>query len=47
MMSREWGGWGIAHILESLQHRFAAAGLGTGELGTMMVDTPRRLLAFM
>jgi phosphotriesterase-related protein len=47
MMSREWGGWGIAHILESLQHRFAAAGLGPAELDSMLVDTPRRLLCFM
>ena len=47
MMSREWGGWGIGHILESLPHRFAAAGLGPSQLTTMMVETPRRLLAFM
>ena len=46
MMSREWGGWGIAHILESLPDRFGAAGLGRTELDVMLIDTPRRLLAF-
>lgn len=46
MMTREWGGWGIAHILDSMKPRFAAAGMGERELRMMMVDTPARLLAF-
>ena len=46
MMAREWGGWGIAHILETVKPRFAAAGIGESELRVMMVDTPARLLAF-
>jgi phosphotriesterase-related protein len=47
MMTREWGGWGIAHILQALPRRFASAGIGEAELDTMMVRTPRRLLAFL
>ena len=46
MMTREWGGWGIAHILESLTARFEAAGVGSEQLETMLIENPRRLLAF-
>lgn len=44
MMTRAWGGWGIGHLLGSLVPRFAAAGLGTAELATMLTETPGRLL---
>jgi phosphotriesterase-related protein len=43
-MTRRWGGWGIAHLLGTLPPRFAAAGLGTAELATMLTATPARLL---
>ncbi len=43
---RSWGGWGFAHILDSLKPRFAAAGIGDDLLDTMMRDNPARLFAF-
>lgn len=46
MMKRSWGGWGYAHILETLAPRFAAAGIGAEGLRRLMVDNPRRLLAY-
>lgn len=47
MMTREWGGWGIAHIIDALPRRFASAGIADAELNTMMVSTPGRLLGFL
>ena len=44
MMTRAWGGWGIAHLLGSLLPRFAAAGLDEDAVETMLIATPRRLL---
>jgi phosphotriesterase-related protein len=46
MMKRSWGGWGYAHILDTLAPRFAAAGLGPEALRMLMVDNPSRLLCF-
>lgn len=43
---RSWGGWGFAHILDSLKPRFAVAGIGDDLLDTMMRDNPARLFAF-
>jgi phosphotriesterase-related protein len=43
-MTRRWGGWGIAHLFETLPPRFAAAGLGDAERATMLTATPGRLL---
>ena len=46
MMKRSWGGWGYAHILETLAPRFVAAGIDASRLMQLMVDNPRRLLCF-
>ena len=46
MMKRAWGGWGYAHILETLAPRFAAVGITAAGLQRLMVDNPRRLLCF-
>jgi phosphotriesterase-related protein len=43
---RSWGGWGFAHILDSLKPRFAAAGIDEAGLSTLMRDNPARLFAF-
>lgn len=43
---RSWGGWGLAHILDTLRPRFIAAGLGDSALQQLMRDNPRSLLAF-
>ncbi len=43
---RSWGGTGLAHILETLPPRFAAAGIGTRVLESIMRDNPQRLFAF-
>jgi phosphotriesterase-related protein len=44
---RSWGGTGLAHILESLPPRFAAAGIDARALESIMRDNPRRLFAFV
>ncbi|MBL0373407.1 hypothetical protein JJB09_15325 [Rhizobium sp. KVB221] len=43
---RNWGGHGLAHILDSLAPRFRAAGIGQDRLTNLMVDNPARLLCF-
>ncbi len=43
---RSWGGWGMAHLLDTLPPRFAAAGIDLGGLEAIMRDNPRRLFAF-
>ena len=45
-MTRKYGGWGYAHILDVLVPRFRAVGIGSNELQTLMVKNPRRLLTF-
>jgi phosphotriesterase-related protein len=45
-MTRKYGGWGYAHILDVLVPRFRAAGIGSNELETLMLKNPRRLLTF-
>ena len=45
-MTRKYGGWGYAHILNVLVPRFRAVGIGSNELQTLMVKNPRRLLTF-
>ncbi len=47
MMRRTWGGWGMAHILDTLAPRFAAAGVDGQTLSSLMRDNPGRLLAYM
>ena len=44
---RSWGGTGLAHILETLPPRFAAAGVDARGLESIMRDNPRRLLTFL
>jgi phosphotriesterase-related protein len=46
-MTRKYGGWGYAHILESLRPRFAAAGITADYLARVMIDNPQRLLALV
>lgn len=46
MMRREWGGWGFAHLLDTLAPRFASAGISDELLRTLMTDNPAKLLAF-
>jgi phosphotriesterase-related protein len=41
---RDYGGWGYAHILETLPSRFAVAGISHKDLEMLMVENPRRLL---
>lgn len=43
---RGWGGHGLAHILDSLAPRFAAAGIGQDRLMNLMIDNPARLFCF-
>ena len=43
---RSWGGWGMAHILDTLKPRFAAAGISKTEFERLTVNNPRTLLAF-
>jgi phosphotriesterase-related protein len=46
MMTRQWGGWGFAHLFTTLRRRFESLELGKEEWKTMTIDTPARLLAF-
>jgi len=43
---RTWGGWGMAHILDTLWPRFLAGGITEPLLRTIMRDNPARLLGF-
>ncbi|HLY58438.1 MAG TPA: hypothetical protein VKS60_22945 [Stellaceae bacterium] len=43
---RSWGGWGFAHILDTLKPRFRAAGINDAAFEILMVENPRRLLSF-
>jgi phosphotriesterase-related protein len=43
---RSWGGWGLAHILETLKPRFIAGGIDTAQFEFLMIDNPRALFAF-
>ena len=43
-MTRKYGGWGYAHILEALRPPFAPAGIRPDYLRKIMVENPRRLL---
>jgi phosphotriesterase-related protein len=45
MMTRAWGGWGLAHLLTTLVPRFEAAGLDRAARDRLLVGTPARLLA--
>lgn len=44
MMTRSYGGWGYAHIVDVLRTRLYAAGISEEHLHTMMVENPKRLL---
>lgn len=46
MMRRSWGGWGFAHILDTLVPRFAAVGIGQDRLLSLMRDNPARILSY-
>jgi phosphotriesterase-related protein len=39
------GGWGYAHITRNIEPRLKAAGVSDGDIATMRVENPRRLLA--
>jgi phosphotriesterase-related protein len=41
-----YGGCGYAHILQNIVPRMRARGFREDDIQTMLVDTPRRLLAF-
>lgn len=41
---RAYGGWGYAHILTTLPHSFAAAGLSQRDVQIILVENPKRLL---
>ena len=43
---RSWGGWGLAHILDTLKPRFIAGGIGKPVFDALMRDNPRSLFAF-
>jgi phosphotriesterase-related protein len=43
----KYGGWGYGHILQRCLPLFRRAGLGEEQIGTLLVDNPRRLLAFV
>ena len=43
---RTWGGWGMAHILDTLWPRFLAEGVAEPVLRGIMRDNPARLLGF-
>jgi phosphotriesterase-related protein len=43
---RSWGGWGLAHILDTLKPRFLAGGIGMPVFDALMRDNPRSLFAF-
>jgi phosphotriesterase-related protein len=43
---RTWGGWGMAHILDTLWPRFLAEGISEPVLRSIMHDNPARLLGF-
>ena len=45
MMTRRWGGWGLAHLLGSVRPMFVEAGLSEENMTDMLVGTPRRLLS--
>lgn len=47
LMTRKYGGWGYAHILDVLVPRFRMEGVSAKamEMETLMVENPRRLLA--
>lgn len=44
---RTWGGWGMAHILDTLWPRFLAEGIAEPVLRGIMRDNPARLLGFV
>jgi phosphotriesterase-related protein len=44
---RCYGGWGYAHILENTTPVMLAKGISREQIHTMMVDTPRRMFAFV
>jgi phosphotriesterase-related protein len=43
---RSWGGWGLAHILDTLKPRFFAGGISAAVFEALMRDNPRTLFAF-
>jgi phosphotriesterase-related protein len=43
---RSWGGWGMAHIIDTLRPRFISGGIGAGAFDALMRDNPRSLFAF-
>lgn len=43
-MTRAYGGWGYAHILDVVRPRLHSAGITDEHITTMMVENPRRLL---
>ncbi len=43
---RGWGGWGLAHILDTLKPRFLAGGISAAVFDALMRENPRTLFAF-
>lgn len=43
-MTRAYGGWGYAHILDVVRSRMRLAGITDENMTTMMVENPKRLL---
>lgn len=43
-MTRAYGSWGYAHILDVVRPQLHPAGITDEHLNTMMVENPRRLL---
>ena len=43
---RSWGGWGLAHILDTLKPRFIAGGIAGPVFDDLMSENPRSLFAF-
>lgn len=47
LMTRQYGGWGYAHLVDVLPPRFYAAGVTPAQIHTMMVENPKRLLSLV
>jgi phosphotriesterase-related protein len=43
---RSWGGWGLAHIIDTLRPRFISGGIKAPAFDSLMRENPRSLFAF-
>lgn len=43
---RKYGGYGYAHVLENITRDFRHRGVSENQIRTMLVDNPKRLLAW-